>query len=193
MAGGAITDCKMVNPTQWIQIEYGYFCSGSNWCPNGWSWETYDKCWGYRSKDGCKREVCNDCFSGKYKSGFSQGYATSCTLCPQIIGCRSQETCSDDSNSQCLGCSIGSYLKQASADSCTFCSTIDGCDSGKTTCTSSLNQVRSKWKNGYFLSNFDEKCTKCPVNFHCDGINRRDCWDSLTYCPNKGTTSATRQ
>lgn len=194
MTDGAITNCWNVNPNQWIQIESGYYCSAVDWCPSGWSWEAYTPCYACCSRDGCKREVCKECYSGSYKSGFSEGYATLCTRCPDILGCTSRETCSAASNSKCQQCARGRYLKPALKDSCPYCSNIDGCDWGRTTCTSSSNQVCSKCKNGYFLSNSKKTCTKCPAHFYCDGIGQFDCWDSFTFCPETGTTSdSTRQ
>lgn len=81
VADGAITHCE-VTKTVWTQIESGHYCqaTGGDWCDSGWKWASYSPGWMFScSRDGCTREICDVCLSGSYKSGFSNGFATSCT------------------------------------------------------------------------------------------------------------------
>eukprot|EP00984_Skeletonema_dohrnii_P030152 scaffold21373_cov72-Skeletonema_dohrnii-CCMP3373.AAC.1 len=205
-ADAFIEDCINVNPAQWIEIEYGWNCQSYSWCPSGWSWEAYETAWGYCSRDGCKREVCLECVAGAFLSGFSEGYATSCTYCTTIKGCiggsfyavssGSDEeiclncaTCSNESNSRCATCDNGRFLSKASspnaADACPLCTPIDGCQ--MVSCESSSDQTCVKCKDGYFVSYDKKKCTKCPAGSFCDGLKQIDCWeDGPYYCPIEG-------
>lgn len=131
-------------------------------------------------KHGCKRQVCDSCYSGYYKSSWSHGYAIACSKCPDITGCATTETCTNIGNSQCSYCTKGRYLKHSAgsvkADSCPECTAIPNCASGRLQCSSSTNQQCEVCNLGYFTSSDKRACEKCK-----DG-----CHSCVSYTLNRG-------
>jgi hypothetical protein len=101
-ADGAITNCNK-STNQWVQIEDGYYCQASGWCSSGWTWASYHM-GAFCSRDGCTREICDECVAGYHKSGYSHGYPTACQKCSHIEGCSTSVKCTTSSDSECYSC-----------------------------------------------------------------------------------------
>lgn len=132
-------------------------------------------------KDGCKREVCDACRTGYYKSSFSHGYATACSKCIDITGCSRTETCTNNGDSQCSACSKGRYLKQSSSsvksDSCPECTAIPNCASGRLKCSSQNSQQCEKCNVGHYTSSDKKACEKC----------KEGCYSCESYTLDRGS------
>mmetsp|Transcript_46489 Transcript_46489/g.140840 ORF Transcript_46489/g.140840 Transcript_46489/m.140840 type:complete len:2055 (-) Transcript_46489:76-6240(-) len=173
----AISNCSR-HDTAWHSKENHCVC-GHPSCGSGWSLAVHTRCcdiFGCKQlcdKDGCKRQVCNECSTGYYKSGFSRGHATACSKCSDITGCTVTETCTTKDNAQCSSCSKGRYLKHSSgfikSDSCPECTAIPNCANGRLTCSSSTSQQCESCNVGYYPSSDKRACEKCKEGCHSCG------------------------
>jgi hypothetical protein len=110
-------------------------------CDRGWESREYRiRCKPFTDEDGCRRKVCDQCNSGYFKSGFSRGFATSCTKCSAMDGCTGLVTCTTNKDAKCNGaCEVGFYTDAASK--CIQCMQINDCMDGELSCSNGSNHV----------------------------------------------------